>query len=188
MEKGGELKALEGLWKTIDDASIIRDVLFKGKYMQNAIRFIAERNSITNEESKEIFGQVCSELVNSLIQQKQPSRALHILKNAQINELHYLYAGYIDSKDAIIKEMLYEFLLKHNDNFKDEETNLRAYYSCFKLLVKNVDKLGKYLDSANRMYNTYIISIHNIQKATFPKFMQQSILWRNVRLLVTLYP
>ncbi|KAL7034999.1 hypothetical protein ACKWTF_008207 [Chironomus riparius] len=179
MEKGGDMKGLESLWKSLDDASIIRDVLFKGKFIQNAMRFISERNSITNEEAKDIFVQVCDELVNSQIQQKQPSRASHILKNAQINELHYLYALYDDSKDEIIKEMLNEYLTKHNDDFNKEKTNLRAYYSCFKLLVKNIEKHAKYLDNINRIFNTYNINFHNIHKASFPKFMQQSIQWRN---------
>jgi len=180
MDKGSELKGLEYLWSTLDDGSIIRDVLFKGKHIQNAMRFIADRNLITNEASKDIFLQVCNELIKLQIQQKQPSRASHILKNAQINELHYLYALYDDSEDPVIKEMLHEYLIKHNDNFKEEETILKAYYSCFKLLVKNIEKHGKYLDNINRIYNNFQISFHNIQKATYPKFMLQSIQWRNV--------
>ncbi|XP_070496072.1 spatacsin [Chironomus tepperi] len=179
MEKVVEMKGLELLWKTIDDRSIFRDVLFKGKYIQNAMRFIAERNSITIEESKEICIQVCDELVISQIQQKQPSRASHILKNAQINEEHYLFALYVDSNDDSIKDMLYQFLIKHNNDFKEEEISLKAYYSCFKLFLKNIENHGKYLDNINRIHNNFQISIHNVNKLTFPKFMQQSVQWRN---------
>jgi len=54
--KINEFKAVESSWRSLDDSSIIRDVLYKGKYITNSIKFISERNTISIDSAKELFG------------------------------------------------------------------------------------------------------------------------------------
>lgn len=89
-----ELSVVEGLWWTLDDQQLIKDVVMKGKYISNAIKFIANRNHISVEEAKDLFFNEVSQFVNSLIRNKQLHRAIHVLKNVQLNEFYYLYDFY----------------------------------------------------------------------------------------------
>jgi hypothetical protein len=92
--RDSELSVVEGLWSTLDDQTLIKDVVMKGKYISNSIRFIANRNQISIEESKERFFYEISLFVNSLIRNKQLHRAIHVLKNVQLNEFYYLFEYY----------------------------------------------------------------------------------------------
>lgn len=89
-----ELAVVEGLWWTLDDQQLIKDVVMKGKYISNAIKFIANRSQITIDDAKFQFFSEVKLFVNSLIRNKQLHRAIHVLKNVQLNELFYLFEFY----------------------------------------------------------------------------------------------
>lgn len=89
-----ELSVVEGLWWTLDDQQLIKDVVMKGKYISNAIKFIGNRNQISIEAAKDLFFNEVSQFVNNLIRNKQLHRASHVLKNVQLNEFYYLYDFY----------------------------------------------------------------------------------------------
>lgn len=188
MDKSNELKAVEVQWRTLDDQSIIRDVLFKGKFILNALKFISERSEIKIEQAKLIFFDVVRNIVRILIQNKQIHRANHVLKNAQLNETHYFYDLMHEFSDESIKMIVIDFLKRSSsENFDENEKILRAYHTCFIQLVKNVQKHGKYLDSVNRMNNNFLITPNNITDSNviFGTFMKQPIKWRNVRSQIT---
>lgn len=92
--RDSELTVVEGLWSTLDDQQMIKDVVMKGKYISNAIKFIGNRNKTTIDEAKHIFFIGVSEFVNNLIRNKQLHRAIHVLKNVQLNEFYYFYDFY----------------------------------------------------------------------------------------------
>lgn len=94
MSRDSELAVVEGLWSTLDDQQLIKDVVMKGKFISNAIKFIAHRNEITIDEAKELFFQSVNQFVNSLIRNKQLHRASHVIKNVQLNEFFYLFDFY----------------------------------------------------------------------------------------------
>lgn len=182
MDKTSEIKAIEAQWKTLDDSSIIRDVLFKGKFISNAIKFISSRNNISIDKAKLIFFDVVRNIVRILIQNKQLHRAKHVLKNAQLNEVHYLYDLMLELKDESVKMIVIDFLKRSSENYDENEKILRAYHHCFKLLFDNIHKHGKYLDNVNRINNNFIITPNNIQDSNviFGSYMKQPIKWRNV--------
>lgn len=182
MDKLSELKAVESQWKQLDDSSIIRDVLFKGKYVSHALKFISERNKVSEKEAKLIFFEVTRNIVKILVQNKQLHRANHVLKNAQFNETHYLYDLSQENSDKTIKEAIMDFLKRSNPDFQDNEKVLKANHTCFNLLMKNIARHLKYLDILNRNYDNFIITPHNIQNSNiiFGTFMKQPIKWRNV--------
>ena len=97
-----ELSVVEGLWWTLDDQQLIKDVVMKGKYISNAIKFIGNRNQISIEAAKDLFFNEVSQFVNNLIRNKQLHRASHVLKNVQLNEFYYLYDLYQVRKFLII--------------------------------------------------------------------------------------
>lgn len=185
MDKSSEIKAVEAFWSNLDDSSIIRDVLFKGKFIQNAIKFISERNSITIEEAKGNFLEVCDNIISILIKNKQTFRACHVLKNAQINELYYFYNLYLETSDTEMRSSLNEYL-RNNSSFKENEQILQAYHTCFKLLKANIQKHTKYLENLNRVYNNSAVNVDNIVKTSYAKFMIQPVQWRNVRKIMQL--
>lgn len=90
-QRDSELAIVEGLWSTLDDQQLIKDVVMKGKYISNSIKFIANRSQITIEKSKELFFIEVRQFVNNLIKNKQLHRAIHVLNNVQLNEFYYLY-------------------------------------------------------------------------------------------------
>lgn len=92
--RDSELTIVEGLWWTLDDQQLIKDVAMKGKYLSNAIKFIERRNNISTEEAKDLFFNGVNQFVNNLIRNKQLHRAIHVLKNVQLNEFYYLYDFY----------------------------------------------------------------------------------------------
>lgn len=89
-----EITVVEGLWATLDDQQLIKDVVMKGKYLLNAIKFIASRNEISIDEAKDLFFNEVNQYVNNLIKNKQLHRANHVLKNVQFNEFYYLFDFY----------------------------------------------------------------------------------------------
>jgi hypothetical protein len=92
--RDSELSVVEGLWTTLDDMQLIKDVVMKGKFISNAIKFISNRKNISIESAKELFFTEVSNFVNNLIRNKQLHRASHVLKNVQINEFYYLFDFY----------------------------------------------------------------------------------------------
>lgn len=92
--RDSELIVVEGLWSTLDDQQLIKDVVMKGKYISNAIKFIANRNLVSIEIAKEQFFNEVNLFVNNLIRNKQLHRAVHVLKNVQLNEMFFLFAFY----------------------------------------------------------------------------------------------
>lgn len=93
-QRDSELAVVEGLWWTLDDQQLIKDVVMKGKYISNSIKFIANRNETSIETAKELFFVEVKQFVNNLIRNKQLHRASHVLKNVQLNEFYYLYDFY----------------------------------------------------------------------------------------------
>jgi hypothetical protein len=187
MDKTSELKAVEGQWKTLDDSSIIRDVLFKGKFIANAIKFISERNKISTEDAKLIFYEVTGNIVRILVQNKQLHRAVHVLKNAQFNETHFLF-DLAQESDEGVRNVIMDFLKRSSEELN--ERVLKANHTCFKLLIKNIPKHLKYLDNVNRNHDNFVITPYNIKNANiiFGTFMKQTIKWRNVsRKIASLY-
>lgn len=182
MDKASELKAFESQWKTLDDSSIIRDVLFKGKFISNALKFISERNVISLDEAKLIFFDVLQNICHILVHNKQLHRANHVLKNAQLNETHYLYDLAQEDSDEGVKSAIMDFLKKSSDDFEANEKVLRANHTCFKLLLKNIPRHLKFLDNVNRTHDNFVITPYNIQNSNiiFGTFMKQSLKWRNV--------
>lgn len=182
MDKTSELKAIESQWKTLDDSSIIRDVLFKGKFISNALKFISERNEISIDDAKLTFFEVTGNIVRILVQNKQLFRAVHVLKNAQLNEYHYLYDLAQDSSDENVKKLIMDFLKRSSEDFGLNEKVLKANRTCFKLLIQNIQKHVKFLDNVNRQSDCFIITPYNIQNSNinFNTFMKQSLKWRNV--------
>lgn len=89
--RDSELSVVEGLWWTLDDPQLIKDVVMKGKYISNAIKFIANRSQISIESAKDLFFTELNQFVINLIRNKQLHRASHVLKNVQFNEFYYLY-------------------------------------------------------------------------------------------------
>lgn len=92
--RDSEFAVVEGLWSTLDDQQLIKDVVMKGKFISNSIKFIANRSQISVEIAKEQFFNEANQYVNNLIRNKQLHRAIHVLKNVQLNELFYLFAFY----------------------------------------------------------------------------------------------
>lgn len=92
--RDSELKVVEGLWKMLDDQQLVKDVVMKGKYISNAIKFIANRNGTTVDGAKDLFFNEVSQFVNNLIRNKQLHRASHVLKNVQLNEFYYFFDFY----------------------------------------------------------------------------------------------
>lgn len=92
--RDSELSVVEGLWATLDDKQLIKDVVMKGKYISNSIKFIASRSKISVDEAKELFFIEVSQFVNNLISNKQLHRACHVLKNVKLNEFYYLFDFY----------------------------------------------------------------------------------------------
>lgn len=92
--RDSELAIVEGLWATLDDQQLIKDVVMKGKYISNAMKFIANRNQISIEEAKDLLFKEVNQFVNNLIRNKQLHRAVHVLKNVQLNEFYYLFDFY----------------------------------------------------------------------------------------------
>lgn len=41
--KDSELAVVQSLWQTLDNSQVIKDVVMKGKYMSNSIKFLAQR-------------------------------------------------------------------------------------------------------------------------------------------------
>lgn len=186
MDKTSELKAVESQWKTLDDSSIIRDVLFKGKYISNALKFISERNEISLDDAKLIFYEVTGNIVRILVQNKQLHRAVHVLKNAGLNETQYLYDLAEESSNESVKNVIMEFLKRSSEDFDANEKILKANRTCFKLLIKNIPKHLKYLDNVNRNHDNFTITPYNIQNSNifFGTFMKQSLRWRNVSQII----
>lgn len=85
---------MEALWSSQDDKALIKDVAMKGKFISNAIKFLAERNKTSIEVAKELFLDEVSQYVNSLIRGKQLHRASRVLNNVQLDEFYYLYDCY----------------------------------------------------------------------------------------------
>lgn len=108
--RDSELSVVEGLWATLDDQQLIKDVVMKGKYISNSIKFIANRSQISVEIAKEQFFNEVSLFVNNLIRNKQLHRAIHVLKNVQLNELFYLFAFYQVSLCFVFKSFILNFL------------------------------------------------------------------------------
>lgn len=179
--KINEFKAVESSWRSLDDSSIIRDVLYKGKYISQSIKFISERNEITIDSAKELFYDTCDNIIKILIQNRQLHRARHVLMNAQLNELYYFYNLYQEFSNSSDQNFILEHL-KNNENF--DETELKSYWNCYKLLQENVQKHAKYLESANRNHNTSAVNPSNIQKTSFMLFMKGSKPWKNVGQLI----
>lgn len=92
--RDSELTIVEGLWATLDDQQLIKDVVMKGKYISNAIKFIGNRNKIESNQAKELLFNEVNQFVSNLIRNKQLHRAVHVLKNVQINEFYYLFDFY----------------------------------------------------------------------------------------------
>lgn len=182
MDKTSELKAVESQWKTLDDSSIIRDVLFKGKFLNFALKFISERNQISSDDAKLIFYEVTGNIVRILVQNKQLHRAVHVLKNAGLNEVYYLYDLAEDNSNESVKSVIMDFLKRSSDDFVANEKILKANRTCYKLLIKNIPKHLKYLDNVNRNHDNFIITPYNIQNSNiiFGTFMKQPQRWRNV--------
>jgi hypothetical protein len=177
-KKSNELKALEAQWKSLDDGSIIREVLFKGKYLSNAISFISERNNADIETVKENFLDTCFNIVNVLIKNRQFHRAFHVLKNAQVNEIYYFYETYSETEDDELRKSILDHIRKLDVN--ESEETLAAWYGCFKLLGFNIDRHAKFLDRVNHVHQTSVITVNNYHKIIFGTFMKQPIPWRNV--------
>lgn len=85
---------MEALWSALDDKALIKDVAMKGKFISNAIKFIAERNKTSIEVAKELFFSEVTQYVNNLIRGKQLHRASRVLNNVQLDEFFYLYDCY----------------------------------------------------------------------------------------------
>lgn len=92
--RNSELAIVEGLWASLDDKQMIRDVVMKGKFISNAIKFISNRNGVTIDEAKDLFFTEVNSFAIFLIRSKQLFRASHVLKNAQLNEFFYLFDCY----------------------------------------------------------------------------------------------
>lgn len=85
---------VEKTWSSLDDKALIKDVAMKGKFISNAIKYLAERNKTSIEAAKELFLDEVSQYVNSLVKGKQLHRASRVLTNVQLDEFHYLYDCY----------------------------------------------------------------------------------------------
>jgi hypothetical protein len=179
-EKSSELRAIENNWRTLDDASIIRDVLFKGKFISNAIKFISERNNDKIEDTQKFFFEIIKNMTVILLQNKQLHRANHILKNAQLNEIHYLYDVMRELNDESVNSIVIEYIRKSGDDI--QEAQLRANHTCYKLLIKNMKNHAKYLENINKLNNNFAITPANAEHPNliFGSFMKQSQKWRNV--------
>lgn len=92
--RDSELSVVEGLWSTLDDKQLIKDVVMKGKFISNAIKFISNRKNVSVEIAKDLFFNEVNNFVNNLIRNKQLHRASHVLKNVQLNEFFYLFDFY----------------------------------------------------------------------------------------------
>ena len=199
--RDSELAVVEGLWATLDDKSLIKDVVMKGKFVSNAIKFIATRNQFKSvEEAKDLFFLEVNEFVRNLIISKQLHRAIHVLKNVQLNEFFYLYDfyqvrrlislfcntsttfHYQKEKDDSIKPLIYDRLHHLEPEFEQKADVLNANYQLFKLLAQNIALHAKYLDNLNRKYTIGVIHPGNIHKIIFGTFMKQPQNWRNVSL------
>lgn len=199
-QRDSELAVVEGLWWTLDDQQLIKDVVMKGKYISNSIKFIANRSEISIEKSKELFFMEVRQFVNSLIRNKQLHRAIHVLKNVQLNEFFYLYDfyqvccfvlilteislshefPYQEEEDEAVKTLVLDRLNHLDPLTEDKEKVLKANHLFFKLLVGNFQKHSKYLESVNRQTGLSAVTADNIDKIIFGTFMKQPSNWRNV--------
>ncbi|CRL01871.1 CLUMA_CG015712, isoform A [Clunio marinus] len=174
-----ELAIVVGLWNTLDDLQLIKDVVMKGKFISNAVKFISDRNRVSIEEAKDSFFKGASLFVNSLIKNKQIHRAVHVLKNVQLNEFYYFFDYYQEEKDETIKDLVYEHLLQLKPDLKEIERTLKIEHNCYKLLVRNFHRHLKYLDLVIRSTKSKAITSENIHKIIFGTFMKQSQQWKN---------
>lgn len=199
MSRDSEYAIVEGLWQSLDDQQLIKDVVMKGKYISNSIKFIANRNQRPIDETKHEFFVEASSFVNSLIQNKQLHRAIHVLNNIQIDERYYLFDfyrvsflflflfpvnkhenSYQNEDDAATKELIMERLKHLDSNFEDKEKVLTANHIFFKLLVSNFGRHAKCLESVNRSKGINAVNAENINKIIFGTFMKQPQAWKNV--------
>lgn len=103
-----EFAVVEGLWSKLDDQQLIRDVVMKGKFISSAIKFIAQRRKISEEDSKSRFLTEVYAFVDSLIKNRQLHRAIHVLRNVQLDELHYLFAAYQVRSLSFVFELCFQ--------------------------------------------------------------------------------
>lgn len=129
-QRDSELAVVEGLWWTLDDQQLIKDVVMKGKYISNSIKFIANRNETSIETAKELFFVEVKQFVNNLIRNKQLHRASHVLKNVQLNEFYYLYDFYQVCKssylDATLFAIIVVFVIRKRKMRKSKVSSLTA--------------------------------------------------------------
>jgi hypothetical protein len=86
------LEQCEAVWKELDNQQVIKDVAMKGKHITEAIKIIAKRNETSIEEAKILFFDEVFAFINNLLSNKQIHRAVHVVKNLQLNEVHYLFS------------------------------------------------------------------------------------------------
>jgi predicted phosphatase len=86
------LEHFEAIWETLDNHQVIKDVAMKGKHIANAIKFIATRNETSIEETKVLFFDEVYVFINNLLSNRQVHRAIHVIKNVQLNEVYYLFS------------------------------------------------------------------------------------------------
>lgn len=129
-QRDSELAVVEGLWWTLDDQQLIKDVVMKGKYISNSIKFIANRNETSIETAKELFFVEVKQFVNNLIRNKQLHRASHVLKNVQLYEFYYLYDFYQVCKssylDATLFAIIVVFVIRKRKMRKSKVSSLTA--------------------------------------------------------------
>lgn len=89
-----EIAAVESFWRTLDDRQLIKDVVMKGKFISQAITFIANRTNKSIEETKQIFQIEVFSFIDNLLTKKQLHRAIHVIKNVQFDEFYYLFDFY----------------------------------------------------------------------------------------------
>jgi hypothetical protein len=86
------LEHFEAIWETLDNHQVIKDVAMKGKHIANAIKFIANRNETSIDETKVLFFDEVYVFINNLLSNRQVHRAIHVIKNVQLNEVYYLFS------------------------------------------------------------------------------------------------
>lgn len=196
---------MEALWASLDDKALIKDVSMKGKFISNAIKFLAERNKSTIEVATSKFLDETSQYVNSLISAKQLHRASRVLNNVQLDEFYYLFDCYQvcfcfctllshcrsipgsyrqAEEEEAVKSLINERLHNLKPEMDDKADILLGSHTLFQILKKNIQLHERSLENLNRKYDVSSITPNNIQKIFFGTFMKQPVLWRNVGLKI----
>lgn len=177
-KKESERAVVENSWKTLDDEIIVKDVCFKGKYINLCIKFLSERNELSLDDAKHYFLSIVHQNVNNLIRNKQLHRAVHVLKNCQIDELNFLYDRFRLEEQYETKQLIIDHLEHTFPDLREREPLLEANHVLHQLYISNIHRFEKSLNALKKITETSPLTTST--NLNFCTFMKLPIHWRNV--------